>query len=40
MKKPPRINIRISRKAYDALRKRAEQEDTTIVSVVNILAGV
>lgn len=40
MKTSPRINIAISRKAYDALRKRAKQEDTTIISVINILCGV
>lgn len=40
MKKPNRVNIRISRKAFLALQKKAAQEDTTIISVVNILCGV
>lgn len=34
------INVRIPERAYKALRKRADKERRTLVSMIEILAGV
>lgn len=38
--KPVRINIKITRKAYLALRKRAKQEGRTILAMLDFILGV
>lgn len=40
MKKQQRVNIRISKGAYDVLKERAKKEDRTIVSMLNLILEV
>lgn len=38
--KPVRINIKITKKAYKVLSKRAKQEGRTLLAMLDVILGV